>query len=76
MISAMKETLARTALINAQLVYVHGYYWLRVWVAGEGDTTVARDVLCTLRLSAEGAPEGQLADEMSAGLGSKPAQVS
>jgi hypothetical protein len=76
MIGAMIETIARTALINAQLVYVHGYYWLRIWVAGAGDTTVARDILCTLRLSTESAPEGQLADEMSAGLECKLMHVS
>jgi hypothetical protein len=75
MISAMIETMVRNSVANAQLVYVHGYYWLRMWVAGADDTLVEQDVLCTLRLSAETAPEGQLADEISAGLERKRGHV-
>jgi hypothetical protein len=63
-------------VFNAQLVYVHGYYWLRMWVLAADGAVVEHDVLCTLRLSAESASEGQLADEISAGLERKRVHVS
>ena len=69
MIAAMTESMVRVLVVNARLVYVRGYYWLRMWVPAVGESsTVPRDILCTLRTSAENAPEGQLADEMVAGL--------
>jgi hypothetical protein len=67
MVSAMIETMARSEAIDAHLVLVRGYYWLRMWVP-EKSGALARDVLCTVRLSPDGAPEGQLLEEMSAGM--------
>jgi hypothetical protein len=71
MIAAMIETLVRAEVINAHLVYVRGYYWLRLWVPGGAESMVAHDILCTLSLSAETATEGQLSEEMLRGLKKK-----
>ncbi len=76
MMSAMIETITRAAATDAQLIYVHNYYWLRLWTQGEGENTLPHDVLCRLRLSGEGAPEGLLADEMAAVLASTRTPVS
>ena len=76
MIGAMVETMTRSEAVNAQLVYVQGYYWLRMWAVEGQPRTVAGDVLCTVRASAEGVVEGQLADEISAGLERQRALVS
>ncbi|HEY0784646.1 MAG TPA: hypothetical protein VGD62_02170 [Acidobacteriaceae bacterium] len=65
MVLAMTQTMVRDAVLNANLVYVHGYYWLRLWLPGKDNSEpLLRDILCTLRLSNEGGAEGQLADEM------------
>jgi hypothetical protein len=76
MILAMTEVMVRTAVTDARLVCVRGYYWLRMLVDGPDDANPVRDILCTLRASAERVQEGHLADEMLDGLERKRTQVS